>query len=416
MFNKWQAQRWWAENSEKVMELYNVQRLNPNAFPPRSEDGSECSPVTPPLARERPIGYSSSDLSDIQSTHSGTGTSEASSSRDLETNQWVEEDQPGVYITIMSLPDGTREIKRVRFSSKSFDQNPLLFADTFRNSAAKLHEQLQSHSGSDRDFHCQPEFFAMSFLFGKRKTPAELLRENKRMLDKSIREIERERQGLQTQEKKLIAEIKKSAKQGQMGAVKVMAKDLIRTRHQIEKFYKLKSQLQGVSLRIQTLKSTQAMGEAMKGVTKAMGQMNRQMNLPSLQKIMQEFERQNEKMELTSEVMADAIDDALEGDEEEEETEELVNQVLDEIGIDINSELVNAPSSAVAAPASKNKVPQAEITGNDDGGIDSDLQASLFGLVQLKFLQYMDSLYALVLKYAGLKTGLRNWTTISNLF
>lgn len=44
----------------------------------------------------------------------------------------------------------------------------------------------------------------------------ELLRENKRMLDKSIREIERERQGLQTQEKKLIAEIKKSAKQGQM--------------------------------------------------------------------------------------------------------------------------------------------------------------------------------------------------------
>ncbi|KAH1209443.1 Vacuolar protein sorting-associated protein 2 1 [Glycine max] len=244
----------------------------------------------------------------------------------------------------------------------------------------------------------------MSFIFGKRKTPAELLRENKRMLDKSIREIERERQGLQTQEKKLIAEIKKSAKQGQMvkenpdgsinkykaqlvakrfhqhGAVRVMAKDLVRTRHQVEKFYKLKSQLQGVSLRIQTLKSTQAMGEAMKGVTKAMGQMNRQMNLPSLQKIMQEFERQNEKMELTSEMMGDAIDDALEGEEDEEETEDLVNQVLDEIGIDINQELVNAPSSAVAAPAAKTKVPQVETTGNDDGGIDSDLQARLDNL------------------------------------
>ncbi|PIN19854.1 hypothetical protein CDL12_07477 [Handroanthus impetiginosus] len=122
------------------------------------------------------------------------------------------------------------------------------------------------------------------------------------------------------------------------------------------------------------------MGEAMKGVTKAMGQMNRQMNLPSLQKIMQEFEMQNEKMELTSEVMGDAIDDALEGDEEEEETEELVNQVLDEIGIDINSELVNAPSSTVAAPDAKNKVPQAEATGNDDSGIDSDLQARLDNL------------------------------------
>ncbi|KAK9131342.1 hypothetical protein Sjap_011829 [Stephania japonica] len=220
----------------------------------------------------------------------------------------------------------------------------------------------------------------MSFLFGHRKTPAELLRENKRMIDRSIREIERERQGLQTQEKKVIAEIKKSAKQGQMGAVRVMAKDLIRTRHQIEKFYKLKSQLQGVGLRIQTLKSTQAMGEAMKGVTKAMGQMNRRMNLPSLQKIMMEFERQNEKMEMTTEVMGDAIDDALEGDEEEEETEDLVNQVLDEIGIDINNELVNAPSKVAAGPVANQKVAQAESMGNDDGGIDDDLRARLDNL------------------------------------
>ncbi|BAF21162.1 vacuolar protein sorting-associated protein 2 homolog 1 isoform X2 [Oryza sativa Japonica Group] len=222
----------------------------------------------------------------------------------------------------------------------------------------------------------------MSFLFGKRKTPAELLRENKRMLDRSIREIERERQGLQAQEKKLITEIKKTAKEGQMGAVKVMAKDLIRTRHQITKFYQLKSQLQGVSLRVQTLKSTQAMGDAMKGVTKAMGQMNRQLNLPGLQRIMMEFERQNERMEMTSEVMGDAIDDALEGDEDqEEETEELVNQVLDEIGIDINQELVKAPSAAVAQPAAAGKVAQAESAGgNGDGGIDADLQARLDNL------------------------------------
>ncbi|RRT58685.1 hypothetical protein BHE74_00027546 [Ensete ventricosum] len=142
------------------------------------------------------------------------------------------------------------------------------------------------------------------------------------MLDKSIRDIERERQGLQAQEKKLIVEIKKTAKQGQM----------------ITKFYALKSQLQGVSLRIQVNFGFQIrlLGHC---VTKAMTQMNRQMNLPALQKIMQEFELQNEKMEMVSEVMGDAIDDALEGDAEEEETEELVNQVLDEIGVDINAEV-----------------------------------------------------------------------------
>lgn len=42
LFNKWQAQRWWAENYDKVMELYNVHRFNrrtvPLPIPPRSED------------------------------------------------------------------------------------------------------------------------------------------------------------------------------------------------------------------------------------------------------------------------------------------------------------------------------------------------------------------------------------------
>jgi len=63
---------------------------------------------------------------------------------------------------------------------------------------------------------------------------------------------------------------------------------------------------------LQTLKSTQAMADAMRGATKAMGAMNKQMNLPALTKIMREFERQNEKMEMTSEMMGDAVDDAFE--------------------------------------------------------------------------------------------------------
>ena len=56
----------------------------------------------------------------------------------------------------------------------------------------------------------------VSVVFSSSWLMAELLRENKRMLEKSIREIERERQSLQNQDKKLINEIKKVAKQGQM--------------------------------------------------------------------------------------------------------------------------------------------------------------------------------------------------------
>ncbi|GKB48170.1 Brevis radix-like protein 4 [Tanacetum coccineum] len=109
MFNKWQAQKWWQENYDKVMELYNVQRLNRQAFPlptpPRSEDESslkfECigdSPITPPLSRER-----------LPRT----------TNRQYE---WVEQDEPGVYITIKALPGGLRELRRVRFSREKFGE------------------------------------------------------------------------------------------------------------------------------------------------------------------------------------------------------------------------------------------------------------------------------------------------------
>ena len=57
---------------------------------------------------------------------------------------------------------------------------------------------------------------AMDLLFGRRKTPEELLRQNQRALNRAMRELDRERQKLETQEKKIIADIKKMAKQGQM--------------------------------------------------------------------------------------------------------------------------------------------------------------------------------------------------------
>ena len=57
---------------------------------------------------------------------------------------------------------------------------------------------------------------AMDLLFGRRKTPEELLRQNQRALTRAMRELDRERQKLEAQEKKIIIDIKKMAKQGQM--------------------------------------------------------------------------------------------------------------------------------------------------------------------------------------------------------
>jgi hypothetical protein len=47
-----------------------------------------------------------------------------------------------------------------------------------------------------------------------------------------------------------------------------MAKDLIRTRRYVQKFYQMRTQLQAVGLRIQTLRSNQQMADAMRGATR----------------------------------------------------------------------------------------------------------------------------------------------------
>ncbi|XP_040382870.1 protein Brevis radix-like 1 [Oryza brachyantha] len=216
MFNKWQAQRWWAENYEKVMELYNVQRFNqqtPLPTTPNSEDEviqslKEDRPATPPLNNERlphtlhrsltagrTIGYSRSDcllhehnlgnghcrqrhhqhtghqccasvglastpkLSSISGAKPETSSMDASmrtssspeevdrsgelsvsvSNASDQEREWVEEDEPGVYITIRALPGGIRELRRVRFSRERFSEmNARLWWEENR---ARIHDQ-----------------------------------------------------------------------------------------------------------------------------------------------------------------------------------------------------------------------------------------------------------------------------------
>uniref|UniRef100_A0A2M4BYX9 Putative vacuolar assembly/sorting protein did4 n=1 Tax=Anopheles marajoara TaxID=58244 RepID=A0A2M4BYX9_9DIPT len=230
----------------------------------------------------------------------------------------------------------------------------------------------------------------MEWLFGKRMSPDEMMRKNQRALNKAMRDLDREKMKMEQQEKKIIADIKKLAKENQMDAVKIMAKDLVRTRRYVRKFMLMKANIQAVSLKIQTLKSQNAMGEAMKGVTKAMTNMNRQLNMPQIQKILHEFEKQSEIMDMKEEMINDAMDDAMEDEGDEEETDAIVSQVLDELGLQMNDQLSGLPqASGSLSVATGTKTPQAAAMGAAGGSggpgsptsdTDADLQARLDNL------------------------------------
>jgi charged multivesicular body protein 2A len=233
----------------------------------------------------------------------------------------------------------------------------------------------------------------MGNMFGKEKPLKEQLRENKRTITRAIRELDRETRTLQKEEQRLTIEIKKMARENQMKAVKIMAKDLVRTRQYITKFIEMRSHLQGCALKLQTVKSHQAMAEAMASTAKAMSKMNKAVNVPSINKMMAEFERENMKSEMMQEMMGDAIDDALADENDEEEEDRIVAQVLDEIGIDMNEAIPNAPAIGLGAAdanavSSDGKVAVGVDNGGggaaaDNGGEDpalSDLEARLNNL------------------------------------
>jgi charged multivesicular body protein 2A len=215
----------------------------------------------------------------------------------------------------------------------------------------------------------------MGNTFGNQKNMKELIREQKRFVDRSIRQLDREKMNLERDEKKLTMEIKTSAKKNQMKAVRIQAKDLVRIRKNQEKFVNLVAQLRAISLQMTSIQSTHAMTTSMKQITSSMMKLNKQMNLPQLTKIMQEFAKQTEQMDMKQEMIGDAIDDTMDTTEDEEETDQIVNQVLDELGVQLDDNLVNAPTSKKATQQQHATAEKQEVTE-----ADADLQARLNNL------------------------------------
>ena len=73
--------------------------------------------------------------------------------------------------------------------------------------------------------------------------PKEQAKENKRTITRAIRNIEREQKKLQNQEAKTLKEIKALAQKNQHGPAKIMSKDLVRSRQQVNMYYTMASQM-----------------------------------------------------------------------------------------------------------------------------------------------------------------------------
>eukprot|EP01083_Nonionella_stella_P089432 249517_1 len=204
-------------------------------------------------------------------------------------------------------------------------------------------------------------------LFGEKKTTKQIIREQNRINNRSIRELDRSLNNMKQQEKKDQIEMKRLAKQGQMAAIKATAKNIVRMRQHQNKIVKLRCELRSVSHQMDSMQANAQLMKAMKNVSQIMPQINKQMQLPELQKVMQQYDQEQMNMQIKQEMVDDAMEMALDHDSDDEN--ELIQQVLDEIGIEVDQGLDDAP---------KNKLKADEQMALDNA--DKDLQNRLNAL------------------------------------
>lgn len=128
-----------------------------------------------------------------------------------------------------------------------------------------------------------------------------------------------------------------------MKAVKILAKDYMRMQQSRTRFIELKAQLRSLSSQMEVMHAQEQMQGAMKSMTRLMSAVSNRISLPELQESMQKYQMEMEKQNLKQEVMSDMMDDAFEQDSDEEE--ELIQKVFDEIGLQLQEDLTDAPKN-----------------------------------------------------------------------
>jgi len=249
-------------------------------------------------------------------------------------------------------------------------------------------------------------------IFGKKEQDIkEVAKQQCREIKKNERDIERERMALQREEKQLVIDIKKAAKEGQEKIVKTLAKQLVRVREQQSRMISIKGQVQGIRNSMTIAASQQKMVQSMAGMSKAMDKMNSQVNIQQMNKVLQDFQRESEVADAKQDMLDDALDSMFDEDgylkpshdphsshaipaffslhffhyptcvsapasqgpflSFEEEADSLTQQVLDEIGIDF--------AAKVAIPSRGSLPTRAQEKVNDKDALD-DLESRLAAL------------------------------------
>jgi hypothetical protein len=179
----------------------------------------------------------------------------------------------------------------------------------------------------------------MAFLFGGAKTASsktDPVKDYQRELRHAQRSIEREDIKAATQEKALLADIVRQAKDQRLDQCKTRAKELIRLRSHRARLDSMKGHMTTLGQQLSSVQGAQSMQAIMGKTTRLLQVLNKKMDPLAVHRMLLEYERQSTAFTASQEVVEESLDSMFEVDGEGEATDEALLKVFQEVGLDLS--------------------------------------------------------------------------------
>jgi charged multivesicular body protein 2A len=197
--------------------------------------------------------------------------------------------------------------------------------------------------------------------------PKEAQRNNKRLLRKATRQIERERTKLEAAEKKALEEVKAQAKKGKHDAAKIIAKEVVNVRKQVNQFYIMQTQLKCLEMKLSSMEASNQIAGVIGSATKTMKLTEEKLNTKEIMTILKEFSKQTSMIDMKGEMLNDAMDAASPVDDADADV--IYKQILNEQNLQIIDE------SKGAVPKDPVNVGGGPVSNDIMGNLEKELQA-----------------------------------------
>ncbi|CAJ1038113.1 Snf7, putative [Leishmania shawi] len=204
---------------------------------------------------------------------------------------------------------------------------------------------------------------ALGSIFHK-TTPEEEVRKWTRNLRSEQRNIELQINKIQREETKVKMSMKQAAKQNDEVAVRMLAKEMIRSRKAVNRLYASKAQMNSVSMQLQNQSSQMKMSGSLKKSGEIMKEMNNLVKVKGIQQSMMAMGKEMAKAGLIEEIMNDTIDEALDDNISDTELEDEVNKVVMDV---VQGQMDGARVGASRIPTAQQQQQEAaEEEGEDE--------------------------------------------------